>query len=106
MSKNYPTPWSFAAEDDCEDTPIRAANGEYVLVRDSGFYPPDLETCREIVAAVNERDRLRDALNEVCCRVSVALNCPRYETEAIDLLVHDLLGIKECARAAIGEEKE
>jgi len=57
-----------------------------------------------IVAAVNERDRLRAALNEVCRRVSVALNCPRHETEAIDLLVHDLLGIKECARAAIGEE--
>lgn len=52
-----------------------------------------------------ERDRLRDALNEVCCRVSVALNCPRHETEAIDLLVHDLLGIKECARAALGEDK-
>lgn len=42
-----------------------------------------------IVDAVNERDRLRDALNEVCHRVSVALNCPRHETEAIELLVHD-----------------
>lgn len=57
-----------------------------------------------IVDAVNERDRLRDALNEVCNRVSVALNCPRHATEAIELLVHDLLGIKECARSAIGED--
>ena len=54
--------------------------------------------------AETERDRMRDALNEVCHRVSVALNCPRHETEAIDLLVHDLLGIEECARAAIGED--
>lgn len=53
-----------------------------------------------------ERDRLRDALTEVCCRVSVALNCPRHEKEEIDLLVHDLLGIEECARAAIKENEE
>ena len=59
----------------------------------------------EAVGIRAERDRLRDALNEVCSRVSVALNCPRHETEQIDLLVHDLLGIKECARAAIGEDK-
>ena len=59
MSAAYPTPWTFDAEDECEDSPIRAANGEYVLVRDSGVYPPDLETCREIVDAVNERDKLK-----------------------------------------------
>jgi len=53
-----------------------------------------------------ERDRLCDALNEVCRRASVALNCPRKEEEAIDLLVHDLLGIKECARSALGEDNE
>lgn len=52
-----------------------------------------------------ERDRLRLALNEVCSRVSVALNCPRNATEEVELLVHDLLGIKERARAAIGEEE-
>ena len=54
MSKKHPTPWSFHAEDDCEDQPILDANGNEVLVRDSGVYPPDLDTCREIVAAVNE----------------------------------------------------
>lgn len=60
MSKAFPTPWTFEAEDACEDSPIKAANGEYVLVRDNGVYPPDLETCREIVDAMNERDRMRD----------------------------------------------
>ena len=53
-----------------------------------------------------ERDRLRDALNEVCRRVSVALNCPMDATEEVELLVHDILGIKECASAAIVEDKE
>jgi len=53
-----------------------------------------------------ERDRLRAALEEICNRVSVALNCPRQERGTrveIEGLVHDLLKIKECARAAIGE---
>lgn len=65
MSKAFPTPWTFEAEDEFDNTPIRAANGEYVLVRDNGVYPPDLETCREIVAAVNERDRLRDIMRRL-----------------------------------------
>lgn len=56
MSKAFPTPWTFEAGDDFEDSPIRAANGERVLVRDNGVYPPDLETCREIVDAVNAVD--------------------------------------------------
>ena len=60
MSKEHPTPWTFHAVDACEDQPILDANGNEVLVRDSGVYPPDLDTCREIVDAVNERDRLRD----------------------------------------------
>ena len=103
MSKKHPTPWKFDIDD--ADEPIKDANGERIFTTDDGFLGPDDDTIREIVEAVNERDRLRDALNEVCRRASVALNCPRYETEAIDLLVHDLLGIKECARAAIGEDK-
>lgn len=103
MSKKHPTPWKLDIND--ADEPIKDANGERVLATDDGFLGPDDDTIREIVDAVNERDRLRDALNEVCSRVSVALNCPRHETEAIELLVHDLLGIKECARAAIGEDK-
>lgn len=65
---------------------------------------PGSASWKEMQAVYAERDRLSDALNEVCSRVSVALNCPRHETEAIDLLVHALLGIKECARAAIWEE--
>ena len=51
-----------------------------------------------------ERDRLRDALDEIRHRASVALGCPMREEEAVALLVHNLLGIKECARAALGED--
>ena len=58
MSKEHPTPWTFHAVDACEDQPILDANGNEVLVRDSGVYPPDLDTCREIVDAVNERAQL------------------------------------------------
>lgn len=62
MSKKHPTPWRLDADDPFADTPITDARGEAVLVRDNGVYPPDLDTCREIVEAVNERDRLRDEL--------------------------------------------
>lgn len=58
MSAKHPTPWTFSAEDEFEDTPVLDSNGDWVLVRDSGVYPPDLDTCREIVEAVNESDRL------------------------------------------------
>lgn len=58
MSKEHPTPWTFHAVDACEDQPILDANGNEVLVRDSGVYPPDLDTCREIVDAVNDRAQL------------------------------------------------
>ena len=47
--------------------------------------------------------RLRDALDEIRHRAS-ALGCPMREEEAVALLVHNLLGIKECARAALGED--
>lgn len=63
MSSAFPIPWTFSAEDEFEDSPIRAANGERVLVRDNGVYPPDLETCREIVNAVNDIGRLREAMH-------------------------------------------
>ena len=53
MSSKHPTPWRFKAETDYEDTPIYDANGNAVLVRDSGVYPPDLDTCKEIVDGVN-----------------------------------------------------
>lgn len=83
------------------------ANGKLLYTAHSDFIGEMEHTddARLVVDAVNERDRLRDALNEVCRRVSVALNCPRNGEEAIDLFVHDLLGIKECARTAIGEEE-
>ena len=93
MSKVHPTPWSFSAEDDCEDTPIIDAQGDAVLVRDSGAYPPDLETCREIVDAVNERDKLRDLVRRLSRHLA---NYITSESE------NDLLSE---ARAAIGETR-
>ena len=86
MSAAYPTPWTFEAEDQFEDSPIRAANGNYVLVRDSGVYPPDLETCREIVEAVNERDRLREEILDLKCeRDQLWEIVDRYERERMEL---------------------
>lgn len=55
-----------------------------------------------------ERDRLRSVLEEVCSRVSVALNCQKQEYGGrieIELLVHDLIGIRQCASAAIGDKE-
>lgn len=40
------------------DWASRDANGEPVVITDSGAYPPDPDTCREIVAAVNDHKRL------------------------------------------------
>lgn len=110
MSKAFPTPWTFEAEDACEDSPIKAANGEYVLVRDNGVYPPDLETCREIVDAMNENDHLRnlvmrlahvaqDTLDfaEVMCGI-IPDNPERAKARSeIEALLHE-------AREVIGEE--
>lgn len=125
MSATYPTPWTFEAEDVFEDSPIRAANGEYVLVRDNGVYPPDLDTCREIVEAVNwycdwgamsaELERLRDE------RDRLAAEEARYRTQNVvlrdiarrmaNMLEHvsnehhfDFYELVREARAAIGEE--
>ena len=95
MSTAYPTPWTFEAEDECEDTPIRAANGEYVLVRDSGAYPPDLETCREIVDAVNERDRLRDELTSKVQNYEDVIAYHQRTEEYLRGLVKRLITVRE-----------
>lgn len=79
MSAKHPTPWTFSADNEFEDVPIRDRNGNYVLVRDSGAYPPDLDTCREIVEAVNERDRLREELDSV----NAQLNWHKRQLEAV-----------------------
>ena len=75
MSEKHPTPWTLIAEDEFEDSPILDKNGDYVLVRDSGCYPPDLDTCREIVEAVNafsatphgDAAAMRDVIEQACC---------------------------------------
>lgn len=57
MSKKHPTPWKLDLND--ADEPIKDANGERVLATDDGFLGPDDDTIREIVDAVNERDKLK-----------------------------------------------
>lgn len=93
MSKEHPTPWTFHAVDVCDDQPILDANGNEVLVRDSGVYPPDLDTCREIVDAVNERDRLRDIVRRMADTLEHVSNEHRF----------DFYELVREARAAIGE---
>lgn len=57
MSEKHPTPWKFDIDD--ADEPIKDANGERVFATDDGFLGPDDDTIREIVDAVNERDKLK-----------------------------------------------
>ena len=118
MSKAYPTPWTFEAEDVFEDSPIRAANREFVLVRDNGVYPPDLETCREIVEAVNwycnwgalsaelerlrnERDRLRDIVRNAV----ETLEQVYKHADMTDALREVVAETQREACAALGEDR-
>jgi hypothetical protein len=57
MSEKHPIPWKFDIDD--ADEPIKDANGERVFTTDDGFLGPDDDTIREIVDAVNERDKLK-----------------------------------------------
>ena len=65
MSAQHPTPWKVAFWTDLDgeqkyddDEPIQDANGNTVIVTDSGVYPPDRETVEEIIRAVNAYDIL------------------------------------------------
>ena len=58
----HPGPWRCEFDEDwpaTTDWPILDANGEPVVVTDSGFYPPDPETARAIVDAMNGRAAAR-----------------------------------------------
>ena len=110
-----PRPWRVGESASGTMSCIHDANGEHIA---SCFGMPTEADAALIVDAVNERESLfanmklketemRAALEEICNRVSVALNCPRQGRGTrveIEGLVHDLLKIKECARAAIGED--
>lgn len=55
-----PRPWRveierWGGDGDEECLGIYAADGVRVIVTDSGFYPPDIETAEFIVKCVNER---------------------------------------------------
>ncbi len=68
MAEHSPTPWRLQIDEvgpEFTDVPIVDANGEPVVITDSGCYPPDNATAALIVEAVNERDRLRDLVRRL-----------------------------------------
>ena len=85
MAEHSPTPWRLTGQT------IRDAEGGVVM---SAINPADMETRRLIVAAVNERDRLRDIM-----RGLVAI------LETITLEDHEIELLDE-AREALGEEEK
>ena len=104
FSPEHPGPWSF---DYNEDTPvILDADGDPVIAVDSIYQPPDPETARKIVAAVNERDRLRDIVRRL---VRVAIRdreTLRYIYSDVEYATEDDDAIGDAlreARAALGE---
>lgn len=91
----HPGPWRLDLDEIAcfTDRPILDANGEPVVITDSGVYPPGPETARFIVDAVNnadswrkgyikarternafllERDRLRDLVGKLAQRIQFA----------------------------------
>ena len=105
MSKKHPTPWKFDIDD--ADEPIKDANGERVFATDDGFLGPDDDTIREIVDAVNERDRLRDIVRRLAdLSGSLLANYEyRYSEDRNSMaFVENMRGFLREARAAIGED--
>ena len=51
LKETAPFPWKLNEGDD--DAPIRDASGEPVVRRDSGYYPPTMETCKALVKGMN-----------------------------------------------------
>ena len=78
----HPGPWRCEFDEiwpAVTDQPILDANGEPVVVTDSGCYPPDPETARAIVDAMNgratllaERDTLRRLVGKLAQRIQFA----------------------------------
>lgn len=105
MSKKHPTPWKFDIDD--ADEPIKDANGERVFATDDGFLGPDDDTIREIVDAVNERDRLRDLVRRLAdLSESLLANYEyRYRDDRNSMaFVWNVRDFIREARAAIGED--
>jgi len=104
MSEKHPTPWKFDIND--ADEPIKDANGERIFATDDGFLGPDDDTIREIVVAVNERDRLRDLVRRFAyLSESLLANYEyRYREDVNSMaFVENTRGFLREARAAIGE---
>ena len=117
MAEHSPTPWRLQIDEvgpEFTDVPIVDANGEPVVITDSGCYPPDNATAALIVEAVNgveatrklqrtllgwsiERDRLRDLVRRMCDE----LESHYHEPGSMD----DPCIVRE-AREAIGEGEQ
>ena len=114
MRKRHPTPWRLEIDEvgpQFTDTPIMDANGAAVVVTDSGCYPPDNETAREIVEAVNERDKLRDLVKRLAASLEDAIEVIRVNSTYVgpflptDCILRGI-NVRELvceAREAIGE---
>ena len=90
----HPGPWRLDLDEVAcfTDQPILDANGEPVVVTDSGVYLPGPETARFVVEAVNACERLRDLVGRL------ADNIERYHLVG----ERDRALLRE-ARAALGK---
>ena len=133
MSKKHPTPWRLDLNKDYPETtdwPILDANGYPVVQTDAGVYPPDNETAKQIVEAVNEyaelnkvaaslqrsrsavikdNNRLRDELNKA---KAALIRANKYGMEAdaengkLRDLVRRMLPLAEIAQEYANAEGE
>ena len=95
MSAKHPTPWTIEGGDNGKRGKLRR---EWAYILDArGVYVVDgmdLATAREIVEAVNERDRLRKAFEDIS---EFANGMTSEEDEANALTILDI-----CAKALEG----
>ena len=72
--KEHPGPWKYDPDEDAEitDMPILDANGDPVVQTDAGCYPPDPETARMIVDAMNGREEVRAAMNAILATIAIS----------------------------------
>lgn len=86
-----PTPWSIE-EQDGRVLNIRDKNGQRVVETDCGFYPPNLETSKFIVACVNS---ISELLKQVC---------PKFRNDELCIKTNTQCKYKDiCPNCIIGE---
>ena len=117
MAEHSPTPWRLQIDEvgpEFTDVPIVDANGEPVVITDSGCYPPDNATADLIVEAVNERDRLRELVRRMLPCVESTIGTLELNTgddsgfpaslqEKLNKKAAELRALLREAREALGE---